>query len=66
MKKSLVERYERAREEREEKKRFKVAGDNYEKMRKLESKPPTFLSREKPNKKKDLLVTVDVNVAPGK
>lgn len=39
--------------------------ENYEKLKNMEFKPPSFLNREKA-KKQELLVYVDVNVGLGK
>jgi len=40
-------------------------GENYEKVRSAEFKPPSFLNRPK-IKKQEALVYVDVNIGPGK
>lgn len=42
----------------------KVAGDNYDKIKLLNAKPPSFIDQER--KKKKLLMYVDVNITPVK
>ena len=49
---------------KEEEMEKKVKGENYEKMKSLPIKPPTFLEQER--KKKKLLMYVDVNITPTK
>lgn len=63
-----IERLQKAEAERIQLKnaREKIPrGENYEKLRAQGFKPPSFLSRGKPQKE-EVLVYVDVNVAPGK
>jgi len=56
---------EKLREERKAKEERIPRGENYEKIRNSEFKPPSFLNRPK-IKKQEALVYVDVNIGPGK
>jgi len=56
---------EKLREESKAKKEYVSRGENYEKLKSLGPQVPSFLNRQK-TQKKEALVYVDVNIAPGK
>lgn len=62
-----IQRMRRITEEKriqEEKQKKKEVGENYEKLKQMAIKPPSFLDAER--KKKKLLMYVDVNITPTK
>jgi len=66
--KKAIERLQvsnRIKEEKKAEREHIPRGENYEKLRNSEFKPPSFLSRPK-TKKQEALVYVDVNIGPGK
>ena len=48
----------------EESRKKKETGENYERMKQMPMKPPSFIDQER--KKKKLLMYVDVNITPTK
>ena len=51
---------------KEEKEYKRTIGENYDKMKLMQAKPPSFLEKDKKSSKKKLLMYVDVNITPTK
>lgn len=54
------------KKQKEEKEFKRVTGENYDKIKLMNTKPPSFLDQEGKKKKRRLLMYVDVNITPTK